>query len=256
MGLMEGKRGLIFGVANDRSIAWACAQAFHRAGAELGFTYFGEALERRVRPLAEGIGSNFIEPCDVGNDDDITRVFARWRERYDGMDFLLHAVAYAHKEDLEGHYVDTSRRGFQVALDVSAYSFTALARAALPCMQERGGSLVTLTYYGSEKAVPRYNVMGVAKAALEAGVRYLASDLGPHNIRVNAVSAGPVLTLAAAGIPGFRGMLKASAERSPLLRNIDAREIAGAALFLCSDLASGITGDILFVDAGYHVMGM
>lgn len=255
MSLMTGKRGLIFGVANDRSIAWACAQLLHQEGAELGFTYLGEVLEKRVRPLAEGIGASFVEPCDVASDEDISRVFSAWQQRYGSLDFLLHAIAFAHKEDLEGRYVDTSRKGFQVALDISAYSFTALARASLPLMQERGGSLVTLTYYGSEKAVPHYNVMGVAKAALEAGVRYLATDLGPHNIRVNAVSAGPVLTLAASGIPGFRTMLKAAGERAPMKRNIEAQEIAGAVLFLCSDLATGITGDVIFVDAGYHAQG-
>lgn len=255
-GLLAGKKGIVFGVANDHSLAWACAKELQAAGAELAFTYQAEVLERRVRPLAEGIGSKFIEKCDLGQDEEIERVFAKLKEQWDTLDFLVHAVAFANKEDLEGHFVDTSRKGFLLALDVSAYTLTAVARHALPLMKTGGGSIVTLTYYGAEKVVPNYNVMGVAKAALEASVRYLAADLGEHNVRVNSISAGPVRTLAAMGISGFRDMLKYVEQRAPLKRNVQAQEVGKTALYFVSDLSSGVTGEVVHVDCGYSIMGM
>jgi enoyl-[acyl-carrier protein] reductase I len=255
MGMMQGKKGIIFGVANDHSLAWYCAQQMHKEGAELAFTYQGETLERRVRPLAESVNSTFVEPADLSDDAQIEEVFAKLQKKWGKLDFLVHAVAFADKKELEGHYVDTSRKGFALALDVSAFTLTAVARAALPLMTD-GGSIVTLTYYGAEKVVPNYNVMGVAKAALEASVRYLAADLGSKNVRVNAISAGPVRTLAAMGISGFRDMLKNVADTAPLKRNVQAEEVGKSALFLASDLSSGVTGEILHVDCGYNVMGM
>lgn len=256
MKLLERKKAAIFGVANDRSIAWAIAEAFHAQGAELAFTYAGEVLEKRVRPLAEGVGSKIILPCDVTKDEEVEKVFADLRETWGGLDILIHAIAFANKEDLANPYVQTSRAGFHLAMDVSAYSLIALAQRAAPLMEERGGAIVTLTYMGSERVVPNYNVMGVAKAALEASVRYLAHDLGPKGIRVNAISAGPIRTLAAAGISDFKTMLHHVAERAPLKRNIDAEEVGKTALYLCSDWGSAVTGEILHVDAGYNIMGM
>jgi enoyl-[acyl-carrier protein] reductase I len=256
MKLLEGKRAAIFGVANERSIAWAIAEAFHTEGAELAFTYAGEMLEKRVRPLAEGIGSKIILPCDVTKDEEVEKVFAYLRETWGGLDILIHAIAFANKEDLANPYVQTSRAGFHLAMDVSAYSLIALAQRAAPLMEARGGAMVTLTYMGSERVVPNYNVMGVAKAALEASVRYLAHDLGPKGIRVNAISAGPIRTLAAAGISDFKSMLHHVAERAPLKRNIDAEEVGKTALYLCSDWGSAVTGEVLHVDAGYNIMGM
>src|SRR5690242_424002 len=256
MGLLEGKRGLIFGVANDRSIAWAISEALHSEGAELGFTYTGEVLEKRVRPLAQGIGADLILPCDVTRDEQIDDVFATVRQQWGSLDILIHAIAFANKEDLSNPFVQTSRSGFHLALDVSAYSLLALARGAAPLMEVRRGSILTLTYMGSEKVIPNYNVMGVAKAALEASVRYLAHDLGPKGIRVNAISAGPIRTLAAAGISGFKDMLHYVSERAPLKRNIDADEVGRTALFLCSDWGSAVTGEVMHVDAGYNIMGM
>lgn len=256
MGLLDGKKGVIFGVANDRSIAWAISEALHEAGAELAFTYAGEVLEKRVRPLAEGIGAKIILPCDVTKDDEIKKVFATLKSEWGGLDILIHAIAFANREDLANPFVETSRAGFQLALDVSAYSMVALTREAAALMEGRGGSIVTLTYLGSEKVIPHYNVMGIAKAALEASVRYLAYDLGPKNIRVNAISAGPVKTLAAAGISGFKDMLHYAAERAPLKRNIEAEEVGRTALYLVSDLASAVTGEVLHVDAGYNIVGM
>jgi len=256
MGLLEGKRGLIFGVANDRSIAWAISEALHSEGAELGFTYAGEVLEKRVRPLAQGIGADLILPCDVTRDEQIDDVFATVRQQWGSLDILIHAIAFANKEDLSNPFVQTSRSGFHLALDVSAYSLLALARGAAPLMEGRRGSILTLTYMGSEKVIPNYNVMGVAKAALEASVRYLAHDLGPKGIRVNAISAGPIRTLAAAGISGFKDMLHYVSERAPLKRNIDADEVGRTALFLCSDWGSAVTGEVMHVDAGYNIMGM
>lgn len=256
MGLLDGKKAAIFGVANERSIAWAISQALHEEGAELAFTYAGEVLEKRVRPLAESIGSRLILPCDVTKDEEIESVFSLLKREWGVLDILIHAIAFANKEDLANPYVQTSRQGFHLAMDVSAYSMVALARGAAPLMDGRGGSMVTLTYMGSERVIPNYNVMGVAKAALEAGVRYLAHDLGPNGIRVNAISAGPIRTLAAAGIADFKSMLHHVSERAPLKRNIDAEEVGKTALFLCSDWGRAITGEVMHVDAGYNIMGM
>ena len=255
MGLLDGKKAAIFGVANDRSIAWAISEALHAEGAELAFTFAGEILEKRVRPLAEGIGSRIILPCDVTKDEEIEKVFTRLKQEWGGLDIMIHAIAFANKEDLANPYVQTSRHGFHLAMDVSAYSMVALARHAAPLMEGRGGSMLTLTYMGSEKVIPNYNVMGVAKAALEASVRYLAHDLGPKGIRVNAISAGPIRTLAASGIADFKEMLHHVSERAPLKRNIDAAEVGKTALFLCSEWGSAITGEVLHVDAGYSIMG-
>ena len=254
-GLMAGKRGLIMGVANDRSIAWGIARAAHAHGAELGFTFQGDALEKRVRPLAQSLGSDVVLPCDVASDDGIAEVFAELERRWGGLDFLVHAVAYADKDELKGKYVNTSRENFVRSLDISCYSFTAVAQRAVPLMRD-GGSLLTLTYYGAERVMPHYNVMGVAKAALEASVRYLASDLGKERIRVNAISAGPIKTLAASGIGDFRYILKWNEYNSPLKRNVSLDQVGGAAVYLLSDLANGVTGEVHHVDSGYHVVGM
>ena len=256
MKLLEGKKAAIFGVANDRSIAWAISEAFHAQGAELAFTFAGEVLEKRVRPLAEGIGAKIILPCDVTKDEEMKQVFATLKQEWGGVDILVHAIAFANKEDLANPYLQTSRQGFHLALDISAYSLVALACHAAPLMESRRGAILTLTYMGSEKVIPNYNVMGVAKAALEASVRYLAHDLGPKGIRVNAISAGPIRTLAAAGISDFKTMLHHVADRAPLKRNIDADEVGKAAIYLCSDWGSAVTGEVLHVDAGYNVMGM
>jgi len=254
MGLLEGKNALVFGVANDHSIAWGIAQALHAEGATVGFSSIESLIDKRVRPLADSIGATFVEPADVRSDADIERVFARWGETTDHLDVLVHALAFAKREDLEGGFVDTSRDGFALALDVSAYSLVALTRAARPYLR-RGSSVMTLTYYGSEKVVANYNVMGVAKAALESTVRYLAADLGPQNIRVNALSAGPIKTLAAAGISGFSSILQVYRERAPLRRNVDLAEVADAALFLLSPASRAVTGEIVMADAGFHVSG-
>jgi enoyl-[acyl-carrier protein] reductase I len=256
MGLLNGRKGIIFGVANEKSIAWSIARRMNQEGAELAFTYAGEALEKRVRPLAESIGAKLILPCDVTKDDQIQAVFEHVRSAFGHLDILVHAIAYANKEDLKADFLSTTRDGFRLALDVSAYSLTVLARHAAPLMEGRPASILTLSYYGAEKVVPRYNVMGVAKAALEASVRYLAADLGPKGIRVNAISAGPIRTLASAGISGFLDMLHHVEAKAPLRRNISAEEVAGTALYLASDLASGVTGEVIYVDAGYHIMGM
>ncbi len=253
--LLAGKRALIFGVANERSIAWGISEALHSAGARLGFTYQGETLEKRVRPLAEGIGADMIVPCDVTNEAQVKEVFQQAAATWGGIDILIHAIAYANREDLEGRFVDTGRDGFLKAIEISAYSLVSLAREAAPLMKD-GGSIVTLSYYGAEKVVPNYNVMGVAKATLEASVRYLAADLGPDGIRVNAISAGPIKTLAASGVRGFRGMLGTAEERAPLRRNVTQQEVGHTALYLCSDWGAGVTGETLYVDSGYHIMGM
>jgi enoyl-[acyl-carrier protein] reductase I len=255
MGLVDGKKALIFGVANDHSIAWGIAQALHAEGAEVGFSSVESLIEKRVRPLAESIGSTFVEPCDVQSDADIDRVFERWGATHDRLDILVHALAFAKREELTGRFVDTSRDGFALALDVSAYSLVALARAALPHLRP-GSSVLTLTYYGAEKVVPNYNVMGVAKAALEASVRYLAADLGPDGIRVNAISAGPVRTLAAAGIGGFKKMYGEFADVAPLRTNISPEDVGKTALYLASDLSSAVTGEVIYVDGGFSVMGV
>jgi enoyl-[acyl-carrier protein] reductase I len=255
MGLLTGKKALVFGVANKYSIAWTIAEHFAREGAEVGLSYGIPQLEKRIAPLVEKIGATFVEKCDVTSDEEIDAVFVRAGQHFDDIDILVHSVAYAPSEELEGRFYDTSRDGFRIALDISAYSFIALARRARAIMPN-GGNLMTMTYYGAEKVVPHYNVMGVAKAALEASTRYLAADLGPDNIRVNAISAGPIKTLAAAGIAGFRKMLGYVGERAPLRRNIDQDEVAKTALWLCSDLGSGVTGEVIYVDAGYHILGM
>jgi enoyl-[acyl-carrier protein] reductase I len=256
MGFLDGRKGIIFGVANDKSIAWAIAKALHTEGAELAFTYVNETLEKRVRPLAESLGSKVILPCDVTRDDHIQSTFDQIRTQFGGLDILIHAIAFANREDLKADFLSTSREGFQLALDVSAYSLTALVRQAAPLMEGRAGSIVTLTYLGADRVIPRYNVMGVAKAALEASVRYLAYDLGPKGIRINAISAGPIRTLASSGISGFHEMLHHVETKAPLRKNVTVEEVAHTAVFLSSDKASGVTGEVIFVDAGYNIMGM
>ena len=253
--IMAGKRGIVMGVANERSIAWGIASKLQSQGAELAFTYQGDALLKRVRPLAESIGSDIILPCDVTDDASIDAVFDTLQERWGKLDFLVHAIAYADKEELKGKYLNTSRGNFVRSLDISCYSFTAVAQRAVPLMKD-GGSMVTLTYYGAERVMPHYNVMGVAKAALEASVRYLAADLGDRDIRVNAISAGPIKTLAASGIGDFRYILKWNEYNSPLRRNVSLDHVGGAALYLLSDLSGGVTGEVHHVDSGYHVVGM
>ena len=253
--LMAGKRGLVMGVANDRSIAWGIASAVSAQGAELAFTYQGEALERRVRPLAEGVGSSLVLPCDVSDDASIDQAFKTIEEAWGGLDFLVHAIAYSDKDELKGKYLNTSRDNFVRSLDISCYSFTAVSQRAVPLMTN-GGSLLTLTYYGAERVMPHYNVMGVAKAALEASVRYLAADLGDAGVRVNAISAGPIKTLAASGIGDFRYILKWNEYNSPLRRNVDIGQVGGAGLYLLSDLSAGVTGEVHHVDSGYNVVGM
>ena len=253
--IMAGKRGLVMGVANNRSIAWGIARAAHKYGAELAFTYQGDALGKRVKPLAEELGSKIVLECDVTNAASMDAAFAEIEKQWGRLDFVVHAIAFSDKDELTGRYVDTSEANFNRSLNISCYSFTAVAQRAEKLMTE-GGSLLTLTYYGAEKWMPHYNVMGVAKAALEASVRYLAADLGEKNIRVNAISAGPIKTLAAAGIGGFRKMLGQVARIAPLQRNITIDDVGNAAAFLCSDLAAGITGEILYVDGGYSHVGM
>jgi enoyl-[acyl-carrier protein] reductase I len=253
--LLKGKRGIIMGVANDKSLAWGITRYAAAHGAELAFTYQGEALEKRVRPLAESVGGKLVIPCDVTDKGSIESVFATLEKEWGNLDFLVHAIAFSDKNELKGKYVDTSQENFRLSLDVSCYSFTAIAKAAYPLMKN-GGSMVSLTYLGAERVVPHYNVMGVAKAALEASVRYLAMDLGDYNIRVNSISAGPVKTLAASGIGDFRYILKWNELNSPLRRNTTLEDVGGAALYLLSDLGKGTTGENLHVDSGYHVVGM
>lgn len=254
--LFEGKRVLIFGIANERSIAWGIAQAMHAHGASFIITYAGDAFEKRVRPLAESVDAELILPCDVTSDEQVERCFEQVREVWDGIDVLVHAVAFANREDLEGRFIDTSRAGFLMAQEISVFSLVHLARHAAPLLQKRRGNIVTMSYYGSEKVVTHYNVMGVAKAALESSVRYLAADLGPDGIRVNAISAGPIKTLAASGIRGFKGIFAAVEEKTPLRRNVTQADVGNAAVFLCSDLAAGVTGEIMYVDSGYNIMGL
>jgi enoyl-[acyl-carrier protein] reductase I len=255
MTLLKGKTALVFGVANDHSIAWGITRAMHEQGATIALSYAGEALERRVQPLAESIQCNFVERCDVSRDEEIETLFHKATEQLGSIDILIHAIAFADREEMLGRYIETSREGFRLALDISVYSFTALARSALPLMKS-GGSMLTITYYGGQKAVPHYNVMGVAKAALEASVRYLAVDLGAEGIRVNAISAGPVRTLAAAGVPGFRKMHREFTKIAPLKENITIDDIGAAAVWLVSDMASKTTGEVLFVDSGYNILGL
>ncbi len=254
-GLMAGKKGLVMGVANDRSLAWAISRAVHAQGAELAFTYQGDALLKRVRPLAEGIGSDLVLPCDVTDDAGVDAVFAELKSKWGKLDFLVHAIAYSDKEELKGKYLDTTPENFSRTMLISCYSFTAVCRRAQELMTD-GGSLVTLTYAGSERVMPHYNVMGVAKAALEASVRYLAEDLGGRGIRVNAISAGPMKTLAASGIGDFRYILKWNEYNSPLRRNVTGDDVGGAGLYLLSDLSSGVTGETHHVDCGYNIVGM
>jgi enoyl-[acyl-carrier protein] reductase I len=257
MGFLTGKRALIVGVATDRSIAWGIAQALHREGAELAFSYQNEKLKERVLPLASSLGSTLTLPLDVSTDADIDAAFERLKSEWGQLDIVIHAVAFAPREAITGGFCDnTSREAFRIAHDVSSYSFTALARGARPLMQGRAGALLTLSYLGAVRSIPNYNVMGLAKASLEANVRFLAADLGPLGIRVNGISAGPIRTLAAAGIAGFRKMLAHVAEIAPLRRNVTPEDVGNAAAFLCSDLAAGITGEILYVDSGFSTVGM
>ena len=253
--LMQGKRGLVMGVANDRSIAWGIAAACAAQGAELAFTYQGEALGKRVRPLAEGVGAPLCHPCAVSDDSSLDTAFAALGESWDGLDFVVHAIGWADKAYLRGKYLETPRAAFLQALDISAYSFTAVCQRAVPMMRP-GGSLLTMTYLGAERVMPHYNVMGIAKAALEASVRYLAADLGAQGIRVNAISAGPIKTLAASGIGDFRYILRWNQLNAPLERNVSIEEVGGAGLYLLSDLSGGVTGEVHHVDCGYHIVGM
>ncbi|MBI5484198.1 MAG: enoyl-ACP reductase [Deltaproteobacteria bacterium] len=254
--LLQGKKALIFGVANEKSIAWAIAKLFHEQGAELALTYAGEAFEKRVRPLAESIDAAAILPCNVTSDDDIAAVFSELGEIWDGVDIIIHAVAFANKEELKGTILNTTREGFATAMDISVYSFIGIMKEAQPMMQGRNGSALTLSYYGAMKVFPSYNVMGVAKAALESSVRYLSEGLGPEGIRVNAISAGPIRTLAAAGVNGFHNILNHVESKAPLRRTITQEDVAGSALYLCSDLASGVSGEIHYVDGGYNIIGL
>ena len=253
--LMQGKRGLIMGLANDRSLAWGIAKKLGEAGAELAFSYQGEALEKRVRPLAAELGSDFLINCDVGDMAELDKSFATLAERWPTIDFVVHAIGFSDKNELRGRFYDTSLDNFLMTMNISVYSFIAVAQRA-QAMMTNGGSLLTLSYYGAEKVIPHYNVMGVAKAALETSVKYLAVDLGRDNIRVNAISAGPIKTLAASGIGDFRYILKWNELNAPLKRNVTIEDVGGAGLYLCSDLASGVTGEIHYVDAGYQVVGM
>ena len=254
-GLMAGKRGLIMGVANDHSIAWGIARALHQHGAELAFTYQGAAFERRVRPLAESVGSTLVVPCDVEQESDVAGTFAKLGEAWGALDFVVHAIAYSDKEELKGRYLNTSRANFRRTLAISCYSFTAVAREAAPLMPN-GGSLITLSYLGAERVTPNYNVMGVAKAALEASVRYLAVDLGEDAVRVNAISAGPMRTLAGSAIGDARFVFGWNRDHAPLKRNVLLEEVGSAGLYLCSDMSKGVTGEVHYVDGGYNIVGI
>jgi enoyl-[acyl-carrier protein] reductase I len=255
MGLLTGKRALIMGLANDNSIAWGISKAFHAQGAELCFTYVGDAIEKRVRPLAASLGVDFIEPCNVDSDADIDNLMVAIKNRWGTFDIIVHAIGFAKKEELAGDYLNVSREGFRIAMDISVYSLTGVIKAARPLLNS-GGSVITLTYHGSQQVAQNYNVMGVAKAALEASVRYLASDLGPSNIRVNAISAGPIRTLAASGITGFKDLLKNFPDQAPLRKLVSQEEVGNMAMFLCSDLASATTGEIIYVDAGFRTVSV
>ena len=255
MGLMTGKRGVIFGVANDKSIAWGISRKLHEEGATLAFTYLNEVFEKRVRPLAESVDADLILRCDVTKDAEIEEVFTEIEQKWGTVDFVVHSVAYAGREELKQHFYQTSREGFRVALDISAYSLIGVSRPAIPLMKN-GGSILTLTYLGSQRAVPNYNIMGVAKAALESTVRYLAAELGEKSIRVNAISSGPIRTLAASGISNFSEIFGIMESRSPMHRSVTQEEIGKAALYMLSDLASGVTGEIHFVDTGYNIVGL
>lgn len=256
MSLLQGKKALVFGIANEKSIAWAIAKALRQHGAELAVTYAGEALEKRVRPLAESLNTTLLLPCNVTNDNDIAAVFDSLSKVWDGVDIIVHAVAFANKEELKGTILNTTREGFATAMDISAYSFIAILKAAHPMMTGRNAAALTLTYHGARKVFPNYNVMGVAKAALEASVRYLSDALGPEGIRVNAISAGPIRTLASAGVSGFVHILNQVEEKSPLRRNTAQEDVANSAVYLCSDMAGAVTGEIHYVDCGYNVIGL
>ena len=256
MGLLDGKKAVVFGIANEKSIAWAIARAFSEEGAELAFTYANDAVAKRVLPLAESIGVKQLYPCDVTSDDDIRNVFSGIGKVWDGIDILVHSVAFANRDELKGSFLNTSREGFALAMDISAYSLVAMVREAYPLMKVRGGSVIAMTYYASEKVFPNYNVMGVAKAALEANVRYLAEAVGSDGIRVNAISAGPLKTLAASVVGGFHQIASHVEAKTPLRSNIEQSDVANAALFLCSDLSRRVTGGIHFVDSGYNIIGM
>ncbi|WP_298268067.1 enoyl-ACP reductase [Geobacter sp.] len=256
MGLLDGKKAIIFGIANEKSIAWAIAQAFHREGAELAVTYANDTVAKRVFPLAEAVGAKLVLPCDVRNDDDLKQVFAEVEKAWGGLDILVHSVAFANKEELKGSFLNTTREGFSLAMDISAYSLIAMMKEAYPLMKGRDASVLALTYYGGQKVFPNYNVMGVAKAALEMSVRYLAESVGCDGIRVNAVSAGPLKTLASAGVGGFNQIAGYVEQKAPLRRNITQDEVAGSALYLASSLSSGVTGEIHFVDSGYNIIGL
>jgi len=256
MGLLQGKRALVLGVANEKSIAWSIAQAFKREGAEIALTYAGEAFAKRIQPLAESIDAKIVVPCDVRSDEEITAAFAEIGRKWDSLDILVHSIAFANKEELKGSFLDTSREGFATAMDISAYSFIACMRAARPLMNNPGANALSLSYYGGQKVFPNYNVMGVAKAALEMSVRYLAEAVGPDGIRVNAISAGPIKTLAAAGVGGFNQIAGVVQSKAPLRKNITQEDVANSALYLCSDLAGGVTGEIHFVDNGYNIIGL
>lgn len=256
MGLLSGKRALILGVANEKSIAWSIAQTFKKEGADIALTYAGKAFAKRVQPLAESIGSNILIPCDVRSDREIAAAFTELATHWDSLDILVHSIAYANKDELKGSFLDTTREGFSTALDISAYSLIACLRAAKPLMKGNNPSVVTLSYYGGQKVFPNYNVMGVAKAALEMSVRYLAEAVGPEGIRVNAISAGPIKTLAAAGVNGFNQIAGVVQGKAPLRNNVTQSDVANAALYLVSDLARGVTGEIHFVDNGYNIIGL
>jgi enoyl-[acyl-carrier protein] reductase I len=253
MGLLSGKTALIFGLANDKSIAWGITKAFHEQGANIGLSYAGEVLASRVQPLAEELGIEFVKECDVASDEQIAAVAEKAARHFGQIDILVHSIGFANKDELQGSFYNTSRAGFHLALDISVYSFVALARAFQPIMRH-GGALLTLTYYGSMKVAPNYNVMGVAKAALESATRYLARDFGPQGIRVNAISAGPLRTLAAMGVTGFRDMYRNFADMSPMRENITIEDVGNAALYLCSDMSAHVTGEIHYVDSGYNIM--
>jgi len=254
--LLQGKKALIFGIANEKSIAWAIARAFHDQGAELAITYAGESLEKRVRPLAESLNAKAIIPCNVTSDDDIKSVFSELAKVWDGVDIIIHSIAFANKDELKGTIINTSREGFANAMDISVYSFLGIMKEAMPMLQGRNSAALTLSYYGAVKVFPGYNVMGVAKAALEASVRYLAEATGPEGVRVNGISAGPIRTLAASGVNGFIQILNHVEEKSPLRRNVTQEDVARAAVYLCSDMASGVSGEIHYVDGGYNVIGI
>lgn len=255
MGMFDGKTILIIGVANQKSIAWGIAEALHREGAQLAFTYMNEAIEKRVRPLAESMKGSLVLPCDVQSDQDIDNLFEEIGSRWGSLNGVVHSVAYAEREDLDGRFIETSREGFKTALDVSAYSLVAISKRAEKLLAASNGSILTMSYLGAMRVIPNYKVMGIAKAALEASVRYLAADLGESNVRVNAISAGPLRTLAASGIPRFRELMAAFAERAPMKRNVTLEDVAGTALYFLSDLSSGVTGEVTYVDCGYSVTG-